>query len=104
MIDSGPVHLRKIALVIRFLQSHNQHVRFPNMEVQGMLHGVPLAFSGPAIDAAEARWVASELTAILNRLEIDSPAGLILRQARRELQSLIHSAEMASPRLLPAAA
>ena len=69
-----------------------------------MLHAVPVALSGPSIDAAEARWAASEISALLNQLELDSPTGLILRQARRELQSLIHSAEMTSPRLLPAAA
>lgn len=45
----------------------------------------------PAIDASEARWAATELAALIERLGPDSPVSLVLRQARRELASLVQS-------------
>lgn len=46
----------------------------------------------PTIDAAEARWAADELAALLARIGPDSVAGLVLRQAERELRSLVPDA------------
>jgi len=46
----------------------------------------------PTIDATEARWAAAELAALIDRLGPDSPIGLVLRQARREVASLAQSA------------
>lgn len=45
----------------------------------------------PAIDVNEARWAAMELSDIITKLGPDSPVGLVLRQARREVGSLIQS-------------
>jgi len=42
----------------------------------------------PTIDPTEARWAANELAALIARLGPDSPIGLVLRQARREVASL----------------
>jgi len=46
----------------------------------------------PAIDASEARWASEELAMLIARLGLDSPVGMVLRQARRELASLAQSA------------
>jgi hypothetical protein len=46
----------------------------------------------PSIDASEARWASEELAALIEKLPADSPAGMVLRQARRELLSLVQSA------------
>ncbi|HEY3788298.1 MAG TPA: hypothetical protein VGL71_05545 [Urbifossiella sp.] len=46
----------------------------------------------PSIDAAEARWASEELAALIDKIGADSPVSLVLRQSRRELMSLIHSA------------
>ena len=45
----------------------------------------------PTIDVAEARWASEELAALIEKLPPDSPAGIVLRQARRELASLAQS-------------
>jgi hypothetical protein len=45
----------------------------------------------PTIDPAEARWAAAELSSLIARLGPDSPIGLVLRQARREVASLVQS-------------
>ena len=47
----------------------------------------------PTIDAAEARWAADELAALLARVGPDSVAALVLRQAERELRSIIPDAK-----------
>jgi len=51
----------------------------------------PSAFSpeSPAIDTAEARWANGELEAMIARVGTDSPVSMVLRQARRELMSLM---------------
>jgi hypothetical protein len=46
----------------------------------------------PTIDAAEARWAADELAALIARVGRDSIAALVLRQAERELRSIIPDA------------
>ena len=46
----------------------------------------------PSIDISEARWAAGELAAMIHKLGHDSPVGMVLRQARRELASLTQSA------------
>lgn len=48
--------------------------------------------AGPTIDAAEARWASEQLAVLITRVGEDSVTGLILRQARQELASLVHSA------------
>jgi hypothetical protein len=45
----------------------------------------------PTIDVSEARWASEELASIIERLPPDSPTGLVLRQACRELASLAQS-------------
>ena len=49
----------------------------------------------PAIDTAGARWAAEELDVLIARVGSDSIAGLVLRHAQRELQSLIPEANPA---------
>lgn len=44
----------------------------------------------PAIDVSEARWASEELAALIARLAPDSPVRLVLRQARREIASLVN--------------
>lgn len=56
-----------------------------------------LASQAPIIDPAETRWAAGEVAAILRQLGADSPAGLILAQAGRELDSLVRSAAAEPP-------
>ncbi len=53
------------------------------------------AFSpeSPVIDASEARWASEELAMLIAKFGLDSPVSLVLRQARRELASLLQSAE-----------
>lgn len=46
-----------------------------------------------SINSTEAQWAVKEITAILNRIEPDSPIALVLRQTRSELVSLAASAE-----------
>ena len=46
----------------------------------------------PAIDASEARWASEEIAMMIARLGLDSPVSLVLRQARREIASLMQSA------------
>ena len=55
----------------------------------------PSAFTpeAPMIDVAEARWANEELAALIGKLGLDSPVSLVLRQARRELMSLVQSAD-----------
>ena len=48
--------------------------------------------AAPTIDAAEARWASEELRLLIARVGDDSVTGLILRQARQELASLVQSA------------
>jgi len=48
--------------------------------------------ASPTIDAAEARWASEQLGALIARMGDDSVTGLILRQARQELASLVQSA------------
>lgn len=52
--------------------------------------------AAPAIDAAEAKWVASELANLLRQTDPESAVGQVLRHARRELQSLVRSSEAAA--------
>jgi len=49
----------------------------------------PSSNSCPAIDSNEIRWAASELAGLVERLGSDSVAGLVIRQAQQELQSLV---------------
>ncbi len=55
-----------------------------------MIVSNPSAFApeAPAFDVAEARWASAELAGLIEKLGLDSPVGLVLRQARRELASL----------------
>jgi len=46
----------------------------------------------PTIDVTEARWASEELEALISKLGFDSPASMVLRQARRELISLMPNA------------
>ena len=46
----------------------------------------------PSIDISEARWAAEQLADLLAKLGPDSPVALVLRQARREIASLVQSA------------
>ena len=46
----------------------------------------------PAIDIAEARWAVEYLSLMIEKLGGDSPVGMVLTQARRELTSLTQSA------------
>lgn len=46
----------------------------------------------PTIDVSEARWATAELAALIAKIGLDSPVSLVLRQARRELASLVQSA------------
>jgi hypothetical protein len=46
----------------------------------------------PALDAAEARWAADELTGLIARVGSDSVAGMILTHAQQELRSVVRSA------------
>jgi hypothetical protein len=50
------------------------------------------ALSSPTIDTAEARWAAEQLGLLIERVGGDSVTGIILRQARQELTSLIPNA------------
>jgi hypothetical protein len=56
-----------------------------------VLSSVPFP-AAPTIDAAEARWASDQLGALIANVGDDSVAGLILRQARQELASLVQSA------------
>ncbi len=47
----------------------------------------------PVIDSSEAQWAIEYLTVMIERVGPDSAVGMVLRQARRELQSLLESAE-----------
>ena len=51
--------------------------------------------NAPTIDATEARWAAGELAGLIRRVSPDSVAGLILRQAHQELESMVRSGEPA---------
>jgi len=55
------------------------------------------AFSpeAPPIDASEARWASEELADLIAKLGLDSPVSMVLRQARREIASLMQSANPA---------
>ena len=46
----------------------------------------------PTVDFSEARRVAAELAAMIERVDPDSPIAIVLRNARRELASLAQSA------------
>ncbi len=54
-----------------------------------------LPLPSPTIDAAEARWAADELAGLIARVGPDSVAGLVLRNAERELRSLVPGGEPA---------
>lgn len=54
---------------------------------------LPFSSPAPAINATETRWVAEELAILQRQVAPDSPAALVLRQARQELDSLVRSAE-----------
>ena len=45
----------------------------------------------PTIDVSEARWASDEIAMIIAKWGLDSPVSLVLRQARRELASLVQS-------------
>ena len=47
-----------------------------------------LASQSPTFDLSEARWASAELAVLIEQLGHDSPVGMVLRQARRELASL----------------
>lgn len=55
----------------------------------GMNNFGTVSTAATTIDTGEVRWAAQELSAIIRQLDPDSPAGMLLRQARRELQSLV---------------
>lgn len=57
-----------------------------------MVLSSPTSPAAAPIDAAEARWASEQLGALIARVGDDSVAGLILRQARQELASLVRSA------------
>jgi hypothetical protein len=42
----------------------------------------------PTIDISEARWAVEYLSLMIEKLGTDSPVGMVLMQARRELTSL----------------
>ena len=46
----------------------------------------------PVIDISEARWAVEYLTLMIDKLGPESPVGMVLMQARRELASLAQSA------------
>ena len=46
-----------------------------------------------AIDVAETRWAASELTSLIERLGEHTVPGIVLRQAQQELASLIRGTD-----------
>lgn len=50
-----------------------------------------LAPETTTIDPTEAQWAAAELAELITKLGPDSPVGMVLRQARRELASLAQS-------------
>lgn len=55
---------------------------------------LPFAASqAPDIDPVETRWAAGELADLLRQVGPDSPAAMVLDNARRELESLIRSAD-----------
>jgi hypothetical protein len=62
-----------------------------NMEVQVMILSNPAVLLPeiPEVDANEVRWAVEYLTLMIARVGADSAVGMILRQARRELQSLL---------------
>lgn len=47
----------------------------------------------PEVDTQEVRWAIEYLTLMIARVGADSAIGMILRQARRELQSLVAESE-----------
>ena len=51
-----------------------------------------LVHETPVIDISEARWAAEYLSLMIAKLDPDSPVGMVLKQTRRELASLIQSA------------
>lgn len=53
--------------------------------------------SAPMIDATEARWAASEIANLIRCVSAESVAGLILRQAQQELESLVRSGVAGTP-------
>lgn len=53
--------------------------------------------AAPSIDTPEARWAAGELAGLIRRVSPDSVAGMILRQAQRELESLVRSGAADAP-------
>jgi hypothetical protein len=56
-------------------------------------HTSPAPFpSAPAIDAAEVRWAAAEVAALLRQTPPDSVVGMVLTHTLRELASLRQSA------------
>jgi hypothetical protein len=60
------------------------------MEVPGMVIAPSIRpLPSPTIDATEARWAADELAGLLARVGPDSVAALVLRQAERELRSIL---------------
>jgi len=64
------------------------------MEVWAMIVTNPalLVSEAPTINLAEARRVGAELAAMIDGIDPDSPIALVLRNARRELMSLMQSA------------
>ncbi|MFO0849356.1 MAG: hypothetical protein U0871_12500 [Gemmataceae bacterium] len=55
----------------------------------------PTLSVSPSIDPAEARWAADELAALIRQAGPESVVGLVLKQAQRELRSLVGAAEPA---------
>ncbi len=58
-----------------------------------------VASQAPEIDPVETRWVSNELMQLLQQVAPDSPAAMVVENARRELESLIRSAAE-TPRVL----
>jgi len=54
----------------------------------------------PAIDISEARWAIEYLSLMIDQLGPESSVSLVLMQARRELKSLMESADTVSPVVL----
>ena len=48
--------------------------------------------NAPVIDAGEARWAIEYLSLMIEKVGPESPVGMVLMQARRELMSLAQSA------------
>ena len=58
-----------------------------------MILKINSSLPSPTIDVGEARWAADQLAGLVEQVGGDSVTGMVLRQAHRELDSLIRSAD-----------